>query len=277
MWRGLYTAGSGMVSEMYRTDNIANNLSNANTTGYKRDEVVLEEFEPMLLHRINDKDDKFVDVTKIKEFSVNPQKPGPVIGELGRGSDVAEITTDYSQGSFMTTANPLDLAISGDGFFAVQTAQGVRYTRDGNFYRAANGNLVNVNGENVLDTRGRAITLPENGTDIAVGPDGRITAGTPGQMENMEIGQLQFVQFDNPREQLRKVGNNQLTVVNDQVRPVQATGSIQQGMLERANTNVVQEMVNLITAYRGYEANSKAVTTQDSLLEKAVNEVGRGQ
>ena len=275
MWRGLYTAASGMVTEMYRTDNIANNLSNANTTGFKRAQVAVKEFAPMLLHRINDKDAKTIDVTKIKQFSVNPEI-GPVVGILGRGSDVAEIATDYTQGSLMSTGNPLDLAISGEGYFSIQARNGdITYTRDGNFYRSNDGALVNVNGEAVLDTRGRSITIPAEYTTVVVGPEGRISGSIDG-VNNAEIAQIQFVAFDNPREQLEKIGNNQQYRARADINPVPATGSIQQGMLERANTNVVDEMVEMIASYRAYEANSKAVVTQDSLLDKAVNEVGRG-
>lgn len=285
MWRGLYTAATGMVSESYRTDNIANNLSNANTTGYKRDEAVIKEFEPMLLHRIaDDKGREKGDVTTIKDFSVRDGSVrvkqftlgsrGPVIGELGMGSELDEIVTDHAQGALQTTGNQLDLGISGQGYFAIQTQQGVMYTRDGNFFRGADGSLQNVNGQNVLDIRGRNIIIPPEATEIVIGANGNISAGMPGEVERAPIGQLQFVEFENDRTQLEKVGNNQYRTVEG-VQPRQATGSIQQGMLERSNTNVIGEMVDLIAAYRSYEASSKAVVTQDNLLDKAVNEVGR--
>lgn len=130
MWRGLYTAGAGMIQETQRTDTIANNLANVNTTGYKRDVAVSSEFEPMLIRRINDKDMRS-DVTSFKGFSLggNP----PVVGTLGLGSEIAEIATDHGQGIFESTGNPYDVAISGEGYFEIQTPQGVRYTRDGAF------------------------------------------------------------------------------------------------------------------------------------------------
>ncbi len=265
MWRGLYTAAAGMVTEMNRTDVISNNLANSNTTGYKKDRAIDREFEPMLLHRINDKDSTAADVTTFKGFSLGSQ--APVVGTLGLGSYTAEIATDYAQGSMQTTGNPLDLAIAGDGFFAVQTPQGVRYTRNGNFYRAANGNLVTSRGQNVLDTRGRAITLPAGVADVQVGAKGEIYA------EGNQVAQLQFVQFNDRRAVLKQ--GDSLYYTQNGARPQAATGDIQQGLLERSNSNTVSDMVELIANYRTYEAGSKAVTTQDTMLDKSVNEVGK--
>ena len=138
MWRGLYTAAAGMVTEANRTNAIANNLANATTTAFKRDDTVNEEFAPMLIRRINDTNQ--ADVTSFKGFSVGNQ--APVVGELGLGAYTAEVATDHRQGSFQTTGNPLDLAIAGEGYFAVNTPQGVRYTRDGNFYRSQAASLL---------------------------------------------------------------------------------------------------------------------------------------
>ena len=266
MWRGLYTAATGMITESYRTDVIANNLANANTTSYKRDDAVSRDFEPMLMHRIDDLSRRDRDVTTFKGFSL--YNNAPVIGELGMGSKVDEIATDFSQGAFQTTGNPLDLAIMGDGYFMVNTPQGQRYTRDGNFYRAANGRLVNVNGYNVLDDRGRPIVIPDEAASIIVGPNGNVTAdGNP-------VAQIGLFTFEGGNRVMFKQGNN-LFRPNGNPRRLNATGEIQQGILERSNTNVVSEMVNMIVNYRAYEANSKAVVTQDTMLEKSVSEVGR--
>ena len=121
MWRGLYTAGAGMITETKRTDVIANNLANSSTTGYKRDDAINREFAPMLIRRINDGKPQN-DVTSINGFSIGGA--APVVGTLGLGSYIADIATDHAQGSLQTTGNPLDLAIAGDGYFAVQTPQG---------------------------------------------------------------------------------------------------------------------------------------------------------
>ena len=264
MWRGLYTAGAGMITETKRTDTLANNLANANTTGYKRDEAINREFRPMLIRRIND-GVNHNDVTSFKQFHVG--EAYPVVGTLGLGSYIDEIATEHSQGAFETTGNPLDLAISGEGYFAIQTPNGVRYTRDGNFYKSARGQIQTVNGQTVLGRNGQGITIPEETTSIMVGSQGEVYA------DNVQIGQLQFVQFNNRRAVLKQ-GNN-LYYPQEGARPQPATGEIQQGLLERSNTNVVSEMVELINNYRVYEAGSKAVTTQDTMLDKSVNEVGR--
>lgn len=267
MWRGLYTAATGMITESYRTDVIANNLANANTTSYKRDDAVSSDFEPMLIHRIDDLSRRQRDVTTFKGFSLYNR--GPVIGELGMGSKVDEVATDFSQGALQTTGNPLDLAIMGEGYFLVDTPQGQRYTRDGNFYRSAAGRLVNVSGYNVLDNRGRPIDIPAEAANIIVAPNGNITAdGNP-------VAQVGLFQFEGGNRVMLKQGNN-LFRPNGNPRRLNGTGEIQQGILERSNTNVVSEMVNLIANYRAYEANSKAVVTQDTMLDKSVNEVGRG-
>ncbi len=264
MWRGLYIAGAGMITETKRTDTLANNLANANTTGFKRDEAISREFEPMLIRRINDGINKN-DVTSFKQFHVGNQFPE--VGTLGLGSRIDEIATEHTQGAFETTGNPLDLAISGEGYFAIQTANGVRYTRDGNFYKSANGQIQTVNGQTVLGTNGQGITIPQDAVQIMVGSKGEVYA------DDQQIGQLQLVQFNNRRAVLKQ-GNN-LYFPQEGAQPQPATGEVQQGLLERSNTNVVSEMVELINNHRLYEAGAKAVTTQDSMLEKSVGEVGR--
>lgn len=265
MWRGLYTAASGMITETKRTDTIANNLANVDTSGYKRDVAVNAEFEPMLLRRIND-DDPSKDITAFKRFRLFGTDPA--VGTLGLGAYITEIAVDREQGPFQTTGNPLDLGISGPGFFAVQTDNGVRYTRDGSFYRSSNGVLQNVRGQAVLGQNGQPITIPGNTDRITVGAQGAIYAN------GAQVGQLMFVDFGPDRRSIMKQGDN-LWNPREGANPMPATGEIQQGVLERSNANVINDMVELINNYRIYEAGSKAVVTQDSLLDKAVNEIGR--
>ena len=265
MWRGLYIAASGMITETKHTDMIANNLANASTTGYKRDDMAIREFEPMLLRRINDysADTK---VTSFKGFRVDGNR-APRVGMLGLGSAVDEIATDHLQGAMQTTGNTYDLAISGQGYFVVNTIDGPRYTRDGGFYRSNTGQLQNMRGQAVLSAQGRPITIPANAQHVNVSSDGRIYA------DGAEVAQLGFVQF-NGRNAVIKQGDN-LYRPQGGAQPRPATGTVEQGMLEMSNTSVVTEMVELINNYRIYEAGSKAVQTQDSLLDKAVNDVGR--
>jgi flagellar basal-body rod protein FlgG len=283
MWRGLYTAATGMITEARRTDVIANNLANAATTGYKTDIAVHHEFESMMLKRMYDNnetgagvqangilDTANVDVTKFKGFKVD-QNNAPAIGELGMGSYIAEIAVNHSQGAFESTGNTFDLAIAGNGFFTVQTPDGIRYTRSGAFFRNQNGVLQDIRGYNLLDIAGNPITIP-----VAT-PDTRITVTADGSIftngEAQPIAQIQVVQFDH-RLAVQKQGNNLFAAVNN-AQPQQATGEVMQGMLERSNVEIVREMVELIHNHRLYEANAKAITTQDTMLDHSVNQIGR--
>ena len=298
MWRGLYTAATGMITETQRTDVIANNLANAATTGYKRDFTVHREFENMLIKRVYDKADggsvgmtaegfnilgnlgtSSDDVTRIKGFSVdNNNNDG--IGRLGLGDYVSEIAVDHQQGPLQSTGNTFDLAISGQGFFAIQTPDGVRYTRNGAFFRNQDGVLQDIRGYNLLDTNGRPITIPRNiGNDrVIVTGDGTIYAANQQNQPQRRLAQIQFVQFNN-RLAIQKQGDNLFYAVTDNngnvAQPQQATGQIMQGMLEKSNVQIVNAMVELIHNQRMYEAGAKAVTTQDTMLDASVNQVGR--
>lgn len=283
MWRGLFTAATGMVTEARRTDVIANNLANAATTGYKKDTAVHHEFENMLIKRMYDQnnsgggvqfggllDTDSGDVTKFKGFKVD-ENDGKPIGQLGLGDYTAEIAVDYSQGAFESTGNTFDLAIAGEGFFTIQTPQGIRYTRNGAFFRNQNGVIQDIRGYNLLDTRGNQITIPADVSNsrITVSADGSISVNG----ENQTLAQIQIVQFDN-RLAVQKQGDNLFYAVNNaQSEP--ATGEVMQGMLEKSNVEIVREMVELIHNHRLYEANSKAVTTQDTMLDNSVNQLGR--
>jgi len=270
MWRGLYAAASGMIQETVRTDVIANNLANADTSGYKKDVAVSKEFEPMLTRRIKDYDPR-LKVTTFKQFSLD-QRP-PRVGTLGVGAKIDEVAIDRSQGAFKTTGNPLDVAIAGDGFLAVQTDNGVRYTRDGALVRSSNGVLQNMKGQAILDTQGRPITIPGNVDKIMIGTKGEISAAE-GDGNYQRVAQLMFVSFGDDRKAIVKEGDNLWNPrPQAEIRP--ATGEINQGMLEASNTNIVNDMVELINNQRIYEAGAKAVMTQDSMLDKSVNEVGK--
>ena len=296
MWRGLYTAATGMITEQQRTDVISNNLANAATTGYKHDKAIHREFENMLIRRVYDHEDggtvgmvgdgfnslgnlgtSSVDVTQFKGFNADPFYR-PSIGQLGLGDYIDEIAVDYSQGAMETTGNTFDLAIAGQGFFAIQTPNGVRYTRNGAFFKNQNGTLQDIRGYDLLGTNGRPINIPANIPQerIVVTGDGSISVMDNGQ--NRRIGQIQVVQFDN-RLAIQKQGDNLFYAVTDEngnvAQPQPATGEVMQGILEKSNTQIVSEMVELIHNHRLYEAGAKSVTTQDTMLEASVNQVGR--
>ena len=330
MWRGLYTAATGMISEQRRTDVIANNIANAATTGYKKDVAVHKEFHEMLIRRINDFDNggslgvdmapfnslselgtSREDVTQIKGFNADPFYR-PNIGRLGLGDYIDEIAVDYGQGSLESTGNTYDLAIAGDGFFAVQTPNGVRYTRNGAFFKNSAGYLQDIRGYNLLDTTGNPIRIPGNVQDARVIISGDGSVHVPGDqirfnpvtnrweaygnMENQQqLAQIQFVEFGD-RLATQKQGDNLFYIVNNNdgnppaaqgvnpdvqaqlmnpdAVPRPASGEILQGSLEKSNISIVYEMVELIHNHRLYEANAKAVQTQDTMLDKSVNSVG---
>lgn len=248
MIRGIYAAGAGMLAEATRTDVIANNLANASTAGYRKDIAVNKDFHSLLIQRIND-------------------GPGrQPIGSLGVGAMVDEVATIHTVSGMRPTGNPYDLAVEGKGFFAVETPAGVRYTRNGSFTRSAQGELVTQDGYRVLG-QGGAIQLGDPQSRVSIGEDGRVT------VDGAEADTLRLVAFADEKR-LVKEGANLFTAPG--LAEEEATGSlVREGYLEQSNVNVVAEMVNLITGYRAYEVNAKAVQAHDQLLDKAVNEVGR--
>lgn len=246
MIRGIYTGASGMVAEASRTDVISNNLANANTAGFKKDVMVTKDFASMLITRINDGAD------------------APVIGSLGLGVAVDEAATIHSPGIMRSTGNDFDMAIEGKGFFTVETPQGIRYTRNGTFAKNIQGELITQDGYRVLGQNGPIRIL---GAKMAVSDDGRVL------VDNQTVGTLQIVEFADEK-QLTKEGASLFAAPSGQ-NGKPGVGGVRQGFLEMSNVNVISEMVNLISNYRAYEINGKAVQAHDQLLGKAVNEVGR--
>lgn len=243
-----------MLLELRRTETIANNLANAATNGYKRDELVAEAFPEIFLHRFND---------QAGPAYVSPGYPAPV-GRLGLGAAAVETASDLAAGPLTETRNPLDLALTGDGWFAVQTPNGVRYTRDGAFTRNAQGLLVTEGGYPVLGEQG-PLALPTGA--VEVGPDGTVAVG--GQV----VGRLRLARFA-AGTRLSKEGDN-LFLAGGPEQPPDPGTAVRQGFIERSNVNTVREMIALISSVRGYEANQKLIQAQDELTQKAVNEVGR--
>lgn len=264
MLRGLYTAASGMLARDMQQDAIANNLANVNTTGYKRDQAVFRDFPTFLKHRMND------DVLVTQHGHIDFQ---PAIGLLGTGTTVDDIFTHFEQGQLQQTDNTFDLALWGDGFFAVQTDNGEKYTRNGNFTLNSEGELVTMQGYNVLDVNGNPINILFN--DVAFAPDGTVIAVS--QDSNDPITNIKIVQFDDNRG-LKKIGENLFVETEYSGEPVLAGTpqvEVRQGYVERSNVNIVTEMVQMIEVQRAYEANQKVILNHDNLLGKAVNEVGR--
>jgi len=246
MIRGIYTAASGMVAESTRTDVISNNLANANTAGFKKDVAVEKDFASVLITRIND--------------GAN----APVIGSLGRGVMVDEVATEHSTGLMRNTGNSFDMAIEGQGFFAVETPQGVRYTRNGTFAKNIQGEVITNEGYRVLGENG---PISIQGTKMTVSDDGNIF------VDDQPVGKFRIMEFDNKKALVKEGGS--LYALSPGQTGKAGTAGVRQGFLEMSNVNVVGEMVNLIANYRAYEINGKVVQSHDQLIGKAVNDVGR--
>ncbi len=283
MVRGIYTSASGMVAQQANLDVISNNLANVDKPSFKRDTVAFKTFPQMLMARTND--DGFTIVP------VGSTDVAPYIGQLGTGVEVNEVYTEFEQGSLKQTSNPLDLALDSKGFFAVETNSGVRYTRNGSFLIDDNSFLVTKEGYKVLGENG-AIKLKHNNFmideqgRIAVNSDFENDENRPVQMrENTWQGSeiidaLQIVRFENERY-LQKEGDS-LYSSNDisgeaiiQNLGSESRAKVFSGFLEMSNVNAVAEMVRMIEVQRAYELNSKVIQTEDTLIGKAVNDIGR--
>jgi len=250
--RGIYTAASGMMAQKIKQETIANNLSNLDTSGYKRDSSIFHSFPDMLLSSVD----------QGGSFPLRAQ-----VGSLNLGILVEENFTLHTQGGLYATENPLDFALDGEGFFTVRTPDGIRYTRNGHFLRDVNGNLVTPQGYFVLGEREEPFMIPSE--KVGVDKRGVITH------EGERTGRFMLTVFENP-ETLRKEGNNLFAASpGSQVANVEGLNTgVSQGFLEGANIDLVEEISQAMMAMRVYEVNQKVLLAQDELLGKCVNEVG---
>lgn len=261
MVRSLWTAATGMNGQQANIDVISNNLSNVNTTGYKKQRA---EFEDLLYQTMKTAG------TPATEDTVTP-----VGVQMGTGVKVASTQRMFNQGSLQSTDNTTDMAIVGEGFFRVQKYDGsYAYTRDGSFKVDMNGQMVNANGLRLMPE----VILPE-GFDINslnISDDGRITVKVAGSNDILEVGQMELYRFPNPVG-LSADGDNLFTVTTASGTAIasrpgyEGMGVTKQRFLEMSNVSVVNEMVQMIVAQRAYEFNSKAIQTSDTMLSAAVN------
>lgn len=259
MLRALHTAALGMSAQQTGVDNIANNLANANTTGYKRSAVVFQD----LLYQT---------VQAPGEGEAAGSAP-PADLQLGHGAAAVATVRNFAQGGFRETGNSLDMAINGDGFFQVRQPDGsVAYTRDGTFTVSPEGTIVTQTGLSVEPE----LSVPPDAVEIHVSQDGLVRARMQGEPQPIELGQLELTRFPNSTG-LKPLGGNLFAQTETSGQPLIASpgqdgvGVIRQGFLESANVDVVKEMVSLIEAQRAYEINSKMVTTSEDMLQIANN------
>ena len=246
----------GMNGQQYNIDTISNNLSNVNTTGFKRNRA---DFEDLLYQTTRTAG------TPATELTLTPT---PVT--VGHGVKVAGSAKEFTQGSLQQTGNVSDIAIQGEGFFRVQDYDGTfAYTRDGSFKIDGSGQLVTNNGHRVVPE----IIMPEQfiRDTVTITQDGIVTVRVPGSDDPLEVGQVQLYRFVNPGG-LNAVGQNllkQTAASGEAIGGAPGEGGIglvQHKFLEMSNVSVVAEMVNMIVAQRAYEMNSRAIQTSDTML-----------
>jgi flagellar basal-body rod protein FlgG len=259
----LYSASSGMQAQQLNLDTIANNLANVNTTGFKKTRV---DFQDLLYQTFRAPGLQGTQGTII-----------PTGIQVGLGSRPIATQRIFSQGDFQQTENPLDLVIEGDGFFQVQKSDGTTaYTRAGAFKKDGTGRLVTSDGS-VLTPN---IVLPADAKNVTIGSDGTVSVTLANSTQAVTVGTLQLAQFLNPGG-LLSVGRNLYVPTAASGAAVVGNpgtngfGTLSQGFLELANVKVVDEMVNMITSQRAYEANSKAIQTADEMLQIS-NSLRRG-
>jgi len=257
MFRALYSAASGMTAQQLNLDNIANNLANASTAGFQARRL---QFSDLLYQ------------SQVMPGSAASQQTTIAAGlQVGLGVRPSATELIQTQGALQSTGNPLDLAISGPGFFQILLPNGqTGYTRAGSFHPDSQGALVTADG-NPLQP---AITIPGDATSVTVGADGTVSIIQPGQSTSSQVGSIQTAMFVNPGG-LNSIGNNiylSTTASGDAVvgspGGSDGEGSLQQGMLEQSNVSVVDEFVAMILAQRSYESNSRVLKAGDEMLQQ---------
>ena len=259
MIRSLWTSATGMQSQALNLDVISNNLANVNTSGFKKSRA---EFQDLLYETL---------LPAGTASSQDTEIPAGI--QLGHGTRPSTVLKIFSQGNMENTQNELDLAIEGDGFFQITLPNGeTAYTRDGAFKLDSDGRIVNSDGF----TMEPEIAIPSDAMSISVGLDGTVSVLQAGESIPSEIGTIELARFINPAG-LISMGKNLFIPSEASGNEVIGTpgedgmGTLAQGFLEMSNVSVVDEMVNMITAQRAYESNSKAIQAADDMLQLANN------
>ncbi|MDX1635607.1 MAG: flagellar basal-body rod protein FlgG [Marinobacter sp.] len=262
MHPALWVSKTGLSAQDTNMSTISNNLANVNTTGFKRDRAVFQD----LLYQINRQPGGL--------NTENSELPSGL--QLGTGVRVVGTAKQFTQGNLQVTEQPLDMAVNGRGFFQVLMPDGeVAYTRDGQFQLNSDGDVVTPDGY-LLEPN---INVPENATTVTIGKDGTVSAVVDNQAAPVNLGEVTLVDFVNPQG-LQAIGNNLFRQTNASGDPTEGEpgiaglGTVEQGMTEASNVEVVEELVNMITTQRAYEMNSKVVSATDQMLQFITNNIG---
>lgn len=255
MSSALWISKTGLVAQDARMATISNNLANVNTTGFKRDRATFA--------------DLFYQTVRTPGGQQDQNNLSPIGIQYGTGVKVVGTQKEFSLGNVENTGQKLDVAITGQGFFQIETPEGdIAYSRAGNFQKNAEGTITNAQGFPLVPQ----IELPDNARDITIGKDGTVTANLPGETAPVELGQITLVNFINPAG-LEAIGDNlylQTAASGEAVEGVpgeNALGQLEQGALEGSNVQVVREMVDMITVQRAWEMNAKMITASDDMLK----------
>ena len=255
--RSLDIGATGMLAQQMNVDVISNNIANMTTTGFKRQRV---DFKDLVYQSIDKPGAQSSDISTLLPSGL----------QLGLGVRVGSVYKIHEQGALQLTENPLDLAITGDGFFQITLPNGeTSYTRSGVFQVSENGEIVNTSGFTLEPN----ITVPQNAVSIDINESGEVFAEIAGQVAMSNLGQIQLASFVNPAV-LEAVGDNLFLETAASGSPqinnpgTENAGFIRQGALENSNVNVVEEITSLITAQRAYEMNSTVIRTSDEMLQQ---------
>lgn len=256
MYRAMFTAASGMEAQQLNLDNVANNLANASTAGFRRRRL---QFQDLIYQNL-----------VAPGAAATQQTTYPTGLQIGLGARSAASEIIQQQGDYNQTGNPLDLTVQGAGFFQIQLPSGeVAYTRSGAFHLDSTGIIVDAQGNQLQP----AITIPASATNITIGSDGTVSVTLPGQQQAQQVGSIQLATFANPGG-LNSTGNNYFLETTASGNPIVGTpggteglGTIQQGVLENSNVDVVGEFIQMIIAQRSYEANSRVVRAADEMFQ----------
>ncbi len=261
MLRALYTAASGMNAQQLNIDNIAHNLANVNTIGFKSRRA---DFQDLLYQNLRQAGAASTATTDI-----------PVGLQIGLGTKPVATEILLTQGDFSATENPLDMVIEGQGFFQVRLTDGqTAYTRNGSFHLDRDGNMVTADGD-FLDPQ---ISIPQDQVSVTIGSDGTVSVLQAGQTQPQQVGRIEIANFQNAAG-LQAIGKNLYLATQASGEAIVGTpgenglGTLLSGFVEQSNVSVVEEMVNMIVSQRAYEASSKVIRTADEMLTQANNVV----
>tara|TARA_B100000686_G_scaffold348459_1_gene439543 strand:+ start:1305 stop:2093 length:789 start_codon:yes stop_codon:yes gene_type:complete len=260
MQEGIFIAASGALRQQRKLEVLANNLANMNNAGFKKDDLVFESMVPPF--RKDSLDVSRNVLLPVEQSNLNVSYAG-----------VAGFSTNFTQGTLDQTNNVFDVALDGEGFFVVDTPDGVRYTRKGNLHLDEQNNLVTQNGFLLQGAQGGNITLPNVTGEITIDTDGNISGGSG--VAIVPLGRMKVVTFDD-KTGLEKKGDGMFKLIDPSTQEqIPGKTQVRQGYVEQSNVKSVDEMVSLIDTVRSFEAYQKMIQTIDQLDERSANSIGR--